>query len=149
MEPTWGHLWPTGLRWAPFLPHEFCCLGNHTSSNVWDIITHPFKNFSAYTIEVWESISNFIIHFIMSTIIIGCRIKVNLSKGGSWPTCNHILSVSIAHCYDFYQFGIMNKVAFHLLYRHLLGVRVVCWYISGVRAPGHIHNGRISDTQIP
>ena len=27
MGSTWGHLGPTGPRWAPFWPHELCYLG--------------------------------------------------------------------------------------------------------------------------
>ena len=28
MGPTWGHLGPTGPRWAPCWPHELCYLGS-------------------------------------------------------------------------------------------------------------------------
>ena len=30
MGPTWGHLGPTGPRWAPCWPHELCYLGKCT-----------------------------------------------------------------------------------------------------------------------
>ena len=33
MGPTWGHLGPTGPRWAPCWPHELCYLGDY--SGLW------------------------------------------------------------------------------------------------------------------
>ena len=38
-------------------------------SEVWDKIVYPFPNFTRYTVEVWESLSNFIPHFLMDVII--------------------------------------------------------------------------------
>ena len=38
-------------------------------SMVWDEITYLFPNFSGATIEVWEQISNFILHFTGHVII--------------------------------------------------------------------------------
>ena len=43
-------------------------IGNHILSNVYDEITYPFSNFNGETVEVWERISNFIIHIITDVI---------------------------------------------------------------------------------
>ena len=43
---------------------------NLVPSKVWGEITYPFLNFNSCTIEVWESISNFIPHFIMDVNVI-------------------------------------------------------------------------------
>ena len=34
---------------------------NHMLSKVWDEITYPFPNFNAFTVEVWEWVSNFLL----------------------------------------------------------------------------------------
>ena len=36
---------------------------NYLPYKVWDEITHPFSNLNSATVEVWERISNFILHF--------------------------------------------------------------------------------------
>ena len=41
-------------------------------AKVWVEITNAFLNFSGYTAEVWEWISNFSIHIIMDVIIYPC-----------------------------------------------------------------------------
>ena len=38
-------------------------ISNHMSSEMWDAIIYPFPN--GCTVEVWERISNFTLHFIM------------------------------------------------------------------------------------
>ena len=47
-------------------------ISNPMSSKAWDEITYPFPNFNGGTIEVWEQISNFILHFIMVVIAYPC-----------------------------------------------------------------------------
>ena len=37
-------------------------------SKVWDEITQIFPNFNGRTVEVWEWISNLMLHFIMGVI---------------------------------------------------------------------------------
>ena len=39
---------------------------------VWDEITYPFPNFKGTTFEVWEWISNFILHFMVDMITYPC-----------------------------------------------------------------------------
>ena len=41
-------------------------------SKMWDEITYQFPNFISATIEVWEWISNFILHFITDVISYSC-----------------------------------------------------------------------------
>ena len=36
---------------------------------MWDETAYPFPNFNGVTVEVWEWISNFILHIIMDVII--------------------------------------------------------------------------------
>ena len=45
-------------------------ISNHMSSRIWDDlgITYLLSNFNGYTVNVWEWISNFILHFIMDVI---------------------------------------------------------------------------------
>ena len=40
--------------------------------NVWNEIIYPFQNFNGATVEVWESVYNFIRHFIMDVITYLC-----------------------------------------------------------------------------
>ena len=37
-------------------------------SKVWNEITYPFPDFNGYTVEVWEWISNFILHIVTGVI---------------------------------------------------------------------------------
>ena len=37
-------------------------------NKLWDEVTYPFPNFNGATIEVWEWISDLILHFIMDVI---------------------------------------------------------------------------------
>ena len=39
---------------------------------MWDEITYPFPNFNGYTVEVWEWMNNFILHFIKHVITYPC-----------------------------------------------------------------------------
>ena len=41
---------------------------------VWDEITYPFPNFNDTAVEVWEWISNFILHFTVHVITYPCLI---------------------------------------------------------------------------
>ena len=43
-------------------------ISNHIHSKMWDEISLPFLNFKSTTIEVWEWMSNFILHLIMDVI---------------------------------------------------------------------------------
>ena len=55
------------LKWFNFNP------SSHISSTVWDEIIYPFPNFNGCTVDVWEWISNFIPHTIMTIITHSCR----------------------------------------------------------------------------
>ena len=44
MGPTWGHLGPTGPRWAPCWLHESCYLGYLISPAAWEYVTREDKN---------------------------------------------------------------------------------------------------------
>ena len=47
-------------------------------NKAWGEITYRFPNFNDRTVEVWERISNFVLHFIMDVITyIHAVIKVN------------------------------------------------------------------------
>ena len=48
-------------------------LSNHMSSQMWDDITCSFPNFNGAAVEVWEWMSNFILHFIGHVITSPCR----------------------------------------------------------------------------
>ena len=47
-------------------------ISNQMSSKVWDEITYRRPIFKGATIEVWEWISNYILHFIMDVITHPC-----------------------------------------------------------------------------
>ena len=64
--------------WINIIPAR---INNYIYYNVWGEITFPFPNFNGATVEVWEWISNFILHFIMDLVIHPFRIKV---KRGTW-----------------------------------------------------------------
>ena len=57
-------------------------------SEMWVEITSLFPNFNGSTTEVWEGISNFILHFIMDVITNPCwdlELKLNhVSKADHW-----------------------------------------------------------------
>ena len=57
---------------------------NHTPSKVWDEITYPFLNFNGTTVEVYEWISNFVLHIRMGAITLSMLgLKLNhVSKRG-------------------------------------------------------------------
>ena len=99
-EGTWGikpliiYPWrktvlsPWLKRWCHFYWHDLtfipAWITNHISGQVWDEITYPFPNFNAATVEVWEWISTFTPHFILSVITYPClNLKLNhVSKKG-------------------------------------------------------------------
>ena len=56
---TWIYLIPAWIR-------------NHMSGIMWDEITHPFRNFYGSTVEVSESICNFILQFAVDVITYPC-----------------------------------------------------------------------------
>ena len=63
-------------------------ISNYMTGKVWDENTYRFPNFNGCTVEVWETISNFIPHIIMDVITYPFRglIKTMLVKeapGGS------------------------------------------------------------------
>ena len=45
---------------------------NHMSSKLCSEITYPFPNLNDFTVEVWEWIGTFILHFIMDMITYPC-----------------------------------------------------------------------------
>ena len=47
-------------------------VSNHRPSKMWEEITYPFPNFNSATVEVWEWISSFIPHILMSVITYPC-----------------------------------------------------------------------------
>ena len=52
-------------------------LSNHMPCKAGDEITYPFPNFNGCSVDVWEHISNFNPHFIMSVINYSCSDKGN------------------------------------------------------------------------
>ena len=56
---------PLHLYGLILLPAWIC---NHMPGKVWHEIIYPFPNFNGATFDVWESISNFIPHFIIDVI---------------------------------------------------------------------------------
>ena len=58
-------------------------IDNHIPNEVWDEITYPFPDSNDCAVEVWECISNFILHFVLD-ILIHAEIKVfSMSVKGS------------------------------------------------------------------
>ena len=56
--------------WGPFYLHGLTLIpSNNIHYKVWDMITHPFQNFSGTTVEVSEWISAYIPHSIGHVII--------------------------------------------------------------------------------
>ena len=49
----------TSLRWW---------ISNHMPSKRWDEVTNPLPNINGGIVEVWEWLSNFILHFMMDVI---------------------------------------------------------------------------------
>ena len=60
---------PLLLTWLNFNPS----LDQYMPNKVWDKISYPFPNFNGSTVEVWEWISNFILHILMDVITYPCR----------------------------------------------------------------------------
>ena len=50
-------------------------ISNHLPGEVWDEFTYPFPNFNGRTVEVWEWIRNFILHFVMNVSTYGIKVK--------------------------------------------------------------------------
>ena len=61
---------------GPFQEHGLTLIptriSNDTHIKVGDEITYPFPNVNGGTVEVWEWISNFILHFMMDAITYPC-----------------------------------------------------------------------------
>ena len=61
---------------GPFYEHGLISdpawMNTHIPRKVWDEITYSVPNFNGYTVEVWEWISNFTLHFMMDVIIFPC-----------------------------------------------------------------------------
>ena len=66
--PLYNDLGPLLLTWINFNPR----LENSIHYQMWDENTYSFPNFSGWTVEVWEWISNFIPHFIGHVITFRC-----------------------------------------------------------------------------
>ena len=58
-------------------------ISNYIHYNVWDEITYLFPNFSSATIEIWEWIRNFILHFTGHVISRPCW-GYNWSMSVNW-----------------------------------------------------------------
>ena len=56
----------------PLLRTWISWIGNYINYNVWDEITYPFPNFNGCTVDVWEWISNFILHIIGHVMTYPC-----------------------------------------------------------------------------
>ena len=61
-----GHFNKHGLTLIP------AWISKYTHYEVWDKITYPFVNFNGATVEVWERISNFILHLTGHVITYPC-----------------------------------------------------------------------------
>ena len=61
----YNHHGPFLLSWISLNP---AWISNCIHHNVWNEITHPFPNFKSTIVEVWEWISDFILHFPMRAI---------------------------------------------------------------------------------
>ena len=61
---------------CPFYQHDLTSItpwiSNYIHYKVWDEITYPFPNFNGATIEVWEWIHNFMLHFTEYVITYPC-----------------------------------------------------------------------------
>ena len=74
------------VSWGPFYWHGLIStpawISNHTPSKVLDTITNPFPNFNGSSVEVWEWISNLILHTVLwcMSLLVHARIKAK-SKG--------------------------------------------------------------------
>ena len=75
------HLKVSSVFWHHFIQSPFYYYGlilnpawisNHMHRKVWDEITDPFPNFNDCAVEVWEWISDFIPHIIMTVITYPC-----------------------------------------------------------------------------
>ena len=64
---------PRGLFYWHGLTLTQACKSNHMPNEVWIEITSPFSNFNSCTAEVWELISNLILHFRMDGITYPCK----------------------------------------------------------------------------
>ena len=60
---------PFYYRGLNLIPAWMC---NQMPSNVWDEITYPFRNFNGCSVENWEWINNWILHFKMGVITYRC-----------------------------------------------------------------------------
>ena len=76
--------------WRPFYWHGLIpiptWISNNMPSKAWDEITYLFPNFKSCTVEVWETIRNFIPYIKMSVITYPCWDKNvnNVNKRGHW-----------------------------------------------------------------
>ena len=66
-----GPVWQSGLNFIS------ACIGIHIPSREWYQLTDPYPNFNCANIEVWEWISDLILHFIMDVIT-----NVHIDKRG-------------------------------------------------------------------
>ena len=77
----WHH-GPILLTWLTLIA---AWISNHMPSKVWDEITYQFPNFNGYTVEVWEWISNFTTHVIITACdylsMLGLK-SIHVSKRG-------------------------------------------------------------------
>ena len=71
-------------------------ISNHKLSIVWDKITYPFPNFNGCSAEVWERISNFIMHLGDYLSMLGLKFN-HVSKKDhwtKWPTFLYDISTA-------------------------------------------------------
>ena len=79
-----------------------------------DKITYQFPNFSGCAVKVWELISNFIAHFIMSVFDI---FAVSYQDWQSWKGfCQHIFTEKSSMILSAAYTAVYESVAFHCTY---------------------------------
>ena len=98
---------------GPLYEHELTLIrvwiNNYLPSNVWDGIIHQFPNFNGCAVEVWEWVSNFILHFIMDVTTHLCW---DLSQStlvkvapGIEELCNNVSQFKLNHSYKSFLQG--------------------------------------------
>ena len=79
-----GPLLLTWINFNPIMP-----------TKMWDTVIYPFPNFNGATVEVWDSISNFIPHFIMDIITYSCWESIHVSKRAPGREVERVLIVCL------------------------------------------------------
>ena len=67
---SFSYQWSLLLTWFNLDP---AWISNFIHHKIWDEITYPFPNFNGCTVEVWEWMNNFTLHFTGHVITFPCR----------------------------------------------------------------------------